>query len=429
MEEIHLENGDHIDNHSNRRKGKLNGYLNGHMNGNKTSHKQKKLDEHTPADSLHNRPLDHIVMSNPRLFVRPAYWTKQHASILCAAYKEDKSMPLLFPPQCLDQELEAKASMQQPGFSRVTPSDLLPAAGEILRLPQLLSPFQLPKLPYPRMTSHTDQLRSNAAQADAYLSKTQAMDGLLLKQQQQQKIARILNLVQDLLTGPSQDEFGELSSRSIPLSITYGKKAIPILVESRYYMFADDNHHHRNDAWRLFYLDRSQLNQGPWTKIKKTRHRKMIQKLGIAGTERATAGGGLSQWSAAALFISIAQARQRDVEETKKTTEKPGHSTTTMPSSEPRPQPQPRYQILFTENGESDSSGIHLYTAQVSEFLLEHFGTPARIPPTGPSDKSSRLLKIHHTVIPFSPFRSFRRRLRIAIMHYANGTAGGFFKG
>jgi hypothetical protein len=134
----------------------------------------------------------------------------------------------------------------------------------------------------------------------------------------------------------------------------------------------------------------------------------------------------------AGLFLAMAQ--QQHEEPNKKGNEQSGqqvHEKTALTPSHNHtqsniPELEPRYQILLTDN-ERDRSCIHLFTAQVSKFLVEHFRTPARLPDIALSEDDPSLIKIHHTIIPFKSWQSFRGRLRMAIMKYANGTADGFF--
>lgn len=234
-----------------------------------------------------------------------------------------------------------------------------------------------------------------------------------------------------------------LVMRSTMLSITYGKKATPIVNSSRYFVFADNGYNERGDAWRLFYLDRSQLKGCPW----KGRARRHKKRSGIAGTKDATAADLRNnenerrawcsyQGPIAGLFISMAQARQRDIEDRRNARARahrranprlPLPGSPTIEPSKTQPQLQPRYQLLLTDN-EKDRSCIHLFTAQVSDLLLAHFATPAHLPPAPLSNnRGSHLLKIHHTMIPFHSYTSFPFRLRTTIIEHANGSADGFF--
>lgn len=149
----------------------------------------------------------------------------------------------------------------------------------------------------------------------------------------------------------------------------------------------------------------------------------------------------------AGLFISLAQTRRsRIIAEKKKEsrnlqwliTSITGAAEAAAPDPAPArdsqssPTPpglEPRYQILLTDRdapGGSEDS-VQLYTAQVSDFLLEHFRTPTQLPKNAPLERDSpHLMRINRSVIPLKPRRSFQRRLRAAIMHDANSTIGGF---
>lgn len=323
------------------------------------------------------------------------------------------------------------------------PSDSDPAVGESVgssRVP----PFNLPALSYRGLSSQINQLRSNNADT-SHTTKMRAMDNLLLRQGRRVGVSRIVYNVPESSTGTRllhgekgttspKDKLRQLGSRSVSLSITYGSRMTPILLNSRCYSLRrGDDYDEREDMWRLYYLDRSQFGIRPWKKQLR-RRKNVTQKLGKAETEDPPTSNPqdngnesralrLTQGSIAGLFISMAQARERELEFDRLLR---GLGSPIRMPPEPQPQMQARYQLLFTDN-DKDSTCIYLYTAQVSDLLLDHFNTPAHLPLTALLSHSPHLMKIHRIAISYTPFKSFRRRLRIAIGEYANGTSHGYF--
>ncbi|KAI0506916.1 hypothetical protein F5B22DRAFT_650231 [Xylaria bambusicola] len=85
----------------------------------------------------------------------------------------------------------------------------------------------------------------------------------------------------------------------------------------------------------------------------------------------------------------------------------------------------PTWQILVTD-GSNDSKSVHLYTAQVPDFIIAALDKPAQrhcsnTPPQGgkttTNDEDIRFeFLIRHTSIPHIPYKSFQTRLREAII-------------
>ncbi|RWA14181.1 hypothetical protein EKO27_g923 [Xylaria grammica] len=375
------------------------------------------------ADSLYDGPLDHIIRNHPELFVRPSRWTARHAGYLQVSYMEEEPWMSSFTP--LEHELEHEDSVRSTGVSKPEANK----SQDMLRV----SSFSLPDITYLRRDSHISRLSTH----NTATTRLIAMQGLLVGKNSKalEGYGPIANPFYPSRNRESNNNKKEIQNRlrvkSIPLSITYSKRKIVIVPNSRTYTLAKDTPNEPMHHWRLIYLDQSQLKDRRSLKWKK-RRRTMADELGVENTTAEK--GDLDEWSPnkghmASLFIAMAQQLQCEIEEKQTqrsaTCEKePSHIRSNI--ERPEPQQQARYQILLTDNN-GDSPYIYLYTAQVSDFLLEHFRTPAHLPEIARLERNSPLLKIHRTIIPFSPWKSFRRRLRTGIMNFANGTAGGFF--
>ncbi|KAI0187969.1 hypothetical protein EV127DRAFT_482875 [Xylaria flabelliformis] len=406
------------------------------------------------TDSLYDGPLNYIIRNHPKLFVKPREWTKRHAEFLHVVCKEEDPWFLL-PTQhcqqtkqqeheCLIQHVD-KSTFESRELesedTRYHASTLGGADADVLRVP----PFRFPSLPRPHLYSHIGRLRNESA-CVSHSSRQIAMKSLLVwKRPRPSKIWRTLLNPDHITPEPiktcdyksdnnTKDPRHRLSMRCVPLCIEYGTRLISMGFSPQTFTLAGDTSYSQKNVWRLIYLDRSQLKTG---RLLSRRERKCLsirKRLGIDtgiwpdprivspddnGDEQDD--WPVNQGYMAGLFIAMAQGRQRQsTVNTQEASHAPSHS---IHHSQ---QIQPRYQILLTDNRE-DSSCIHLYTAQVSDFLLEHFRNPARFPHVAPSGHEPYLLKIHHTKIPFAPYKTFRHRLRTSIMEYANGTAGGFF--
>ncbi|KAI1755802.1 hypothetical protein F4782DRAFT_527158 [Xylaria castorea] len=435
-------------------------------NGDSNSpHKHPEERSRLLTDSLYDGPLNHIIRNHPKLFVRPRDWTKRHARFLHVVCKEERSWLLASTQHCqrtrqqdhesLVQHVEKPTSKSQEleledtRYHTTSSSD---TDTDVLRVP----PFQFPSLPHPHLNSHVGRLRSESAFI-SYLSRQIALKSLLVwKRPRPSKIWRTLLNPDHVASEPiktcgykSDDNIKyarhKLKVEHSPLFIKYGKRKISIGLSPQTYTLAGDTSYTQRNAWRLIYLDRSQLGMGRPLSKRERRRLRMAARLGIDmkngrdpsivvssdDDEDERDGWPVNEGYMASLFIAMAQERQCEAEYKKEQKTQPSAADTQIAShgsSHSTPQLHPRYQILLTNN-DADSSCIHLYTAHVSDFLLEHFRNPARFPHIAPSEHESHLLKIHRTKIPFTPYKSFRRRLRMTIMEYANGTAGGFFSG
>ncbi|KAI1187805.1 hypothetical protein F5B17DRAFT_301432 [Nemania serpens] len=431
----------------------------GDLDGDKNSpHEQQQSGserscEDTPADSIYDRPLDQILMSYRKLKVKPCYWTQQHATILHVAYKEQLWRYFFGTP-----EPETGGSMPQADKSAVEGDELgdtwrrtpnIAPIGRENAASSRVPPFRLPTLPLWYVPVIVHQLITKSKSA-SYAQRKAALDHLLLGHGGEITPSRKICALPLPTTQPSdmnlitrtKDESCQLASRTVSLSIDYGRTTTTILPESRYYVLTGDGYDELKSEWCLFYLDRSQLVKMPWKNTKRKSNSVVARKPGVvARTEDASATGphsnrnkscalNLTQGTLAGIFISIAQARQREVKGNERTAKAPDSPTTNRPlESQSQSQLQPRYQVLLTDiNSEARYCDVHLYTAEVSDFLLEHLGTPARMPTTAPSSRDSPLLKIHHAMIHHAPFESFQRRLRFAITECANGTAERLFQ-
>ncbi|KAI0487369.1 hypothetical protein F4859DRAFT_253274 [Xylaria cf. heliscus] len=429
---------------------------NGDGDNGQHEHQEQRSRSHSLTDSLYDGPLDHIIRNHPKLFVRPQYWTKRHASFLHVVCKEERSWSWSQHRQGAGQpghegatqhvdisnsDPQEPGEMQQPvSFSSETDTD-------VLRVPS----FKCPSLPHPHLNSHISALRTKSS--DGYsITRRISMDTLLVwKAPKPSNIWRTL-LNPDHVGSPyikarrhKSDRHingtrGRLKVKSIPLSIRYGKRRISIALNSPTYKLAGKTPYAQRNAWRLIYVDCSQLEGRPLSKRQRRRQR-MAARLGLdveigptpESKEDERDGWPINKGYMAGLFIAMAQERQYEIEYKQEQQSQTSTADTQEASQEASqgpspsgPELQPRYQILLTDNDE-DSSCIHLYTAHVSDFLLEHFRTPSRLPDMASSEHEPHLVKIHHTNIPFAPYKSFRRRLRMTIMEYANGNADGFF--
>ncbi|KAI1131019.1 hypothetical protein F5Y10DRAFT_234461 [Nemania abortiva] len=221
------------------------------------------------------------------------------------------------------------------------------------------------------------------------------------------------------------------------LTLLYGERLFPIAEEPNFYHLVGNMLLKRRMPWSLLYLDRSQLQiplSVPSSKKKKRRRRprrsaaarrKALKKAQAQDGEekkKKTPPTPPNQGVIASMFIAIAQHRLLDISDLDENDEQPEANNAQRPVA----QQDVRYQILLTDNAVS-SAYIHLYTAQVSDFLLECFKTPTRLPRVAPPSRDSPLMRVHHAAVPYIPRASFQQRLYEAIRKHANGTADGFF--
>ncbi|KAJ2994364.1 hypothetical protein NUW58_g1575 [Xylaria curta] len=417
------------------------------------------------TDSLYDGPLNDIIRSHPKLFVRPHRWTKHHAMFLRVAYKEEQ--PRLWPvsEQVKQQghggsvqhadKLKRKTH-QSDGTSTYTSVATGSANGPDADTPRV-PPFQLPNVPRSNLKSHIRTLRAGSAEA-ASVWRSDAMKAIIMWRKSSPSNIRRTGLHPDDVVSelikkcvyPSNKHnnvaLHRLRERSDSLWIVYGNRKTLIARNCQIYTLAAGTPYAQQDAWRLLYLDRSQLrNVRSCPKLREIQ--KISKRLGIVpiddrvetylrpspkDAEDKSHKQPLNEGHMSSLFLAMAQERQYEAKCTKKQQNEKSMTDTqasqhiSSNNSQTPSQLPPRYQILVTDN-DQDSTCIHLYTAHVSDFLLEHFSNPARLPQIDPPGPDSALLKIHHAVVPYTPFKSFRYRLRTSIMKYANGTAGGFF--
>ncbi|KAI0107806.1 hypothetical protein GGR51DRAFT_142167 [Nemania sp. FL0031] len=80
--------------------------------------------------------------------------------------------------------------------------------------------------------------------------------------------------------------------------------------------------------------------------------------------------------------------------------------------SPPTNDPVVKTRLLFTHSG--DDQDIHLYTARVSQRLLELFRHPNQPPTNDACSHPASLVKLQHTRIPYQPYDTFRNRMLAA---------------
>ncbi|TGJ83347.1 hypothetical protein E0Z10_g5422 [Xylaria hypoxylon] len=385
------------------------------------------------TDSLYDGPLDHIIRNHPELFVRPQFWTRCQAKFLHVVYKEEQPK-MIFSHQHL--RLTHKYGEHEDRVQDADMSTPKSNKGEyMLRVPL----FEFPDVKSSYMHSHIDKPKTNT---DSLMSlRMTVMERLMLERKRKRKRkssknVATLGIPDQIANQPVENRNHEINNntkdihhrlkvKNIPLAIEYGRRRIIIVPNCRNYILTQDTPSAPQHAWRLIYLDQSQV-KNRWSSKRKRRNQIMADKLGIQEDVSDTS---LSEGFIASLFIAMAQQRQYEIEEEKQRAQQ--SAANMQEPSQARPnsvelQLQPRYQILLSDK---DGPDMHLYTAHVSDFLLEHFRTPARLPQVAQPKYGSPLLKIHRTVIPFLPCKSFRRRLRRNIMYLANSTVDGFFPG
>ncbi|KAI0542669.1 hypothetical protein GGR58DRAFT_496773 [Xylaria digitata] len=374
------------------------------------------------TDSLYDGPLDHIIRNHPELFVYPWFWTRRHARFLHVDYKEEEPRIRSF-----SQHLHLTNKHDQHGDSAQGADISTPQSKDgknILRVPS----FTLPYIATPYLNRYIKELSTHGNEASRE-TRLPAMETLLVwkKQQRQRYLSTLMN--SKMMGGksrksPNRDSNNgayirhRLKVKNNPLYIAYGKRERVIVPSSRTYTLVKDVSYASRHSWRLIYLDRSQFNH-----MQKRRRRMMAERL--RNEISVEAEDAAIEWSPnegrmAGLFIAMAQQRRREIDLERQSYRSFGIDPL------PSPQLQARYQILLTDNG-ADRVCMYLYTAHVSDFLLEHFRNPARLPQLSRPEHGQPLLKIHRATIPFPPYTSFRHRLRTVIMDLANGAVGGFF--
>ncbi|KAI1156228.1 hypothetical protein F4825DRAFT_446711 [Nemania diffusa] len=420
--------------------------------------------------SLYDGPLEQIILNNPKLFIRPPYWTKSHAKVLNVAFKEERPSLLTSSSSHSGEEHEnlvqqteqSKLKLKKAEEIQFSPS---PGAGsaaataaadtdiDLMRVPS----FRLPNLPHEQINSYISILIGEGLEDD-YDARLLAMDRLL--------VSKLPKLSDDIWGTPSSPDYltaskpvdnssyisqgsnkahDRLKAGRVSLTLRYATRGIDAtFYNPRIYVLDGNTPHAQKNACRIVYLDRSLLGlrrRARWGRLNRERRSEKrgratgIEACPVAENERGkfpmlvspertgyrgSRQSPLSRGYMASLFIAMAQQRQDEIIYEKKC--KPGQSLSDLS------QFYMRYQILVADD-EVSNAYIHLYTAQVSDYLLEAFRVPARRPNMALPERDSPLIWIHHAQISFTPFKSFRRRLRSAIMEYGNGTANGFFPG
>lgn len=240
-----------------------------------------------------------------------------------------------------------------------------------------------------------------------------------------------------------------------PICLHYSNRKIAVVPFCSIYTLIGMGPQEQENVWCLAYLDRHMLGSGLSLSRRQRRLQEALRRKGLLtspaivdpkdGRDDGDEAWPLTKGYLAGLFISLAQTRRSQIIEGKRKesigskspinpTTRPAETGTpdlTPGSAQPTPilppNIEPRYQILLTDRaaptGPADC--VQLYTAQISDFLLEHFRTPAQRPAR---NAPHQFMRINRSVIPAKPSRSFQRRLRAAIMHDANTTVGGFFR-
>ncbi|KAI0912184.1 hypothetical protein F4823DRAFT_229238 [Ustulina deusta] len=362
------------------------------------------------TDSLYDGPLDHIIRNHPELFMNPLRWTNRHAGFLHVACKEEPSFSLPHHHRPIKKRKRE---------SSIRDTDEPRAESNMLGVPH----FQFPKITQSHLESNIGGLKARGADDTSNTSRLTTMDGLLDEKMvldPNRDVSQSFKNCKYESDNSNNNKNHRLTVKRIPIVITYADRRITIVSDSQTYTSSRDTPYALRHAWRLIYLDRSQLQKRHLSK----QEGELQRGVECAATSKNHPG----KWAfnagrMAGLFIAMAQQRQNDIEHKEDEEQRAEQSQ----DSSHVMQLQPRYQILLTDRN-SGNPCIYLYTAQVSDFLLEHFRTPARLPPTSRSEPDdSHLMKIHRVMIPAAPLKSARRRLRVAIIQYANGTAGGFF--
>ncbi|KAI0423805.1 hypothetical protein F5Y09DRAFT_178152 [Xylaria sp. FL1042] len=361
------------------------------------------------TDDLFDGPLDHVIRNHPKLFVHPLRWTHKHAILLHVTCMDE---PSLFPVSNKDGRIkhdEHRSSGQDADKSRIE------------------SDSQLPKTAKLQLEPQNGRVGTRDTGSAAKNPRLNGISSVLSKEiEQSTTVPSTLSpsqLVADLMTQTPMNgiHISDKKQRQenvkveewTPIEITYGDRATTIISNARIYTLGNKTPSGSRHLWRMIFLHRSELEQTPPSR---RRWRPRLLLGSSTQTHSPSAQWKFNAGCMAGLFIALAQRGQAELEEKKSARRR---------STDLRP----RYQI-----GVSDVSCpepcVHLYTAEVSDLLLAHFRTPARLPQNAPSrdkDKSSPLIKIHRVVISQVPRKSLRRRLRAAVTHYANGTVGGFF--
>ncbi|KAI1349684.1 hypothetical protein F5Y01DRAFT_288300 [Xylaria sp. FL0043] len=366
------------------------------------------------ADDLYDGPLDHVIRNHPRLFVHPLRWSHHHARFLHVSCMDAPSLLSISNQDNQIKKKKHRSSVKGTDKSKTKPDSDLP---EMARL---------------HLRPRSGRRRSRVGKLSAKGPLFDHMSRVVSKKIEQSIIIapRPTLMAAQLVEGltpqrPTYGVFGVqtrdkkkdrviVQGNNIPIEITYASRTLPIVPRAPMYTFGSDTPPEFRQVWRLALLNRSELEKKPTSK---RRWRSQLLAYHPSINTKTSAPYEFNAGRMAALFIGMAQRRRSEL----KKSERLGRA------AESAADVRPRYQILVWDDNRQ-SPCVHLYTAEVSDFLLDHFRTPARLPHTGWSkDESSHLIKIHRIVIPQRPHKSFRRRLRTAITQYANGTAGGFF--
>ncbi|KAJ8129890.1 hypothetical protein O1611_g3742 [Lasiodiplodia mahajangana] len=303
-------------------------------------------------------PLDRIVRNEQHLFVKPCYWTECHSHVLDVT--------------CLQQEPIDRYQFP-PG----------PIVGWRIQL------FKLPHLYGLEEASEIKRLRTKST-SGAYDLRLATMERLISWKPRLpgSSSSRNRNSEEEHI-----DSQHKLAVYHVPLIMNYGKREFQIIQNVRLYHYIDTLPHTQDNAWCLIHIDRSQIEVPPKTPL-----------------------GRINRGILTSFFLAMAQKRLYSLS----AREGPNsQQRAVLETPAPVRQDKVRYQILLTDNDASDDF-VHLYTAEISDFLLEHFRKPAHLPKIDPPKRISRLMRIHHAPIPFEPTKGFRDRLQGAIVMNAN---------
>ncbi|KAI0805449.1 hypothetical protein GGR55DRAFT_655277 [Xylaria sp. FL0064] len=360
------------------------------------------------ADDLYDGPLDHVIRNHPRLFVHPLRWSHHHARFLHVSCME--AHPLL-PVSDQDNQIKKKKKKHRSSVKGTDKSKTKPDSN-------------LPEMARLHLRPRNGRRRSQVPKLSAKGPIFEDMSDVVSKRIEQSITARRPTLMSaELVKGltPQRPTYGVqpcdkkkhreiVQGNNIPIEITYASRKLTIVSRAPMYTFGSDTPPELRQVWRLALINRSELEKRPTSK--RGWKRQLLEYHRVRNSIPMEFNAGRM----AAVFIGMAQRRRSELKKSERLGR--GAEPTNL---------RPRYQILvWDEKGKRPC--VHLYTAEVSDFLLEHFRTPARLPQTAWSkDEYPHLVKIHRIVIPQRPRKSFQRRLRMAITQYANGTAGGFF--
>lgn len=367
--------------------------------------------------TIFNSSLDSILRNDPSLSARPREWSQKHADLFKVAYKNERPLSLSH-----KQELSLKVyekwisdkdlSLTGTGFRDLADSRVADINAGTPCVPNFVLPNKEKDSIYRNIEilCNPDVRPMN--------ERTRALHHLLCHHPKTSDYSGssfhpTRSNTEGVSSIPENNGRNEgdntqnrrLTCQKCVIHIKYGKASFEVMRDCRVFTLGGNRKGAKKHSWCLLYFDRSDFIR----KSESRRHRKAWSNRAISrrpsnyllDEDHARHDTWpLSQGQMAGVFLSMATSA--------------GNLS--------------RYQVLLTDV-ENDQEYMHLFTAQVSPFLVAHFRKPARPPrpklPLCGNDGS--LIKIHHTVIPFHEKDSFRGRLRMTISTFANGTAGGFF--